>query len=131
MMGRAARNINGRVILYADTITRSIKEATDEVKRRREIQEKYNEEHNIVPKSAGSKKGKEVIKLTDESTYNVEIDKEEIEKILQKSPKEISLYVEKLRKEMFEEAKQQNFSEAILLRDKILMIEKGLIEKEK
>jgi excinuclease ABC subunit B len=56
-MGRAARNIEGRVILYADDVTGSIKRAVDEVNRRREIQLEYNEKHHIIPKSITKEAG--------------------------------------------------------------------------
>lgn len=67
-MGRAnGRNVNGHVILYADTITKSIKEALSEVNRRREIQQKYNKENNIVLKNVNSHKLDSLLEYQDDN----------------------------------------------------------------
>lgn len=65
-MGRAARNVNGHVILYADKITKSMKEAIDEVERRRDVQERYNMENNIVPQNVKAHLTESLLEYTDE-----------------------------------------------------------------
>ena len=61
-IGRAARNVNGKVIMYADQITDSMKKAIDETNRRREIQKKFNEENNIIPRTIVSLSGKSCVR---------------------------------------------------------------------
>ena len=110
-IGRAARNSEGKVIMYADKITKSMQKAIDETKRRREIQQKYNEEHNIIPKTI--KKGvRDVIEATivaeEEICYEIDND----------------LDIEKLKEEMLEAAKNLQFEKAAMLRDKINELER-------
>ncbi len=130
MMGRAARNIHGRVILYADKITGSIKSAMEEVNRRRKIQEAYNKEHNIIPQSAGTKMIKSLYEENNnEFEANDYMETDEI--IFPKSPKETLKLLASLKEEMFKKAKDQDFEEAIKLRDKINFIENSLLNDEK
>lgn len=110
-IGRAARNSEGKVIMYADKITKSMQKAIDETKRRREIQQKYNEEHNIIPKTI--KKGvRDVIEATivaeEEISYEIDNDFD----------------IEKLKEEMLEAAKNLQFEKAAMLRDKISELER-------
>ncbi len=110
-IGRAARNSEGKVIMYADKITKSMQKAIDETKRRREIQQKYNEEHNIIPKTI--KKGvRDVIEATivAEEEICYEIDN--------------NFDIEKLKEEMLEAAKNLQFEKAAMLRDKINELER-------
>ncbi|BBM40640.1 excinuclease ABC subunit B [Leptotrichia shahii] len=122
-MGRAARNVEGHIILYADRITGSMQEAIDEVNRRREVQEKYNLENNINPKS--------IVREIAESIVDYEIEKEnEANKAIKqyKSEKDVEKEIKKLDKQIKKLAEELNFEEAIKLRDKMNELKKLLIE---
>ena len=122
-MGRAARNVEGHVILYADRITGSMQEAIDEVNGRREVQEKYNLENNINPKS--------IVREIAESIVDYEIEKEnEANKAIKqyKSEKDVEKEIKKLDKQIKKLAEELNFEEAIKLRDKMNELKKLLIE---
>ena len=122
-MGRAARNVEGHVILYADRITGSMQEAIDEVNRRREVQEKYNLENNINPKS--------IVREIAESIVDYEIEKEnEANKAIKqyKSEKDVEKEIKKLDKRIKKMAEELNFEEAMKLRDKMNELKKLLIE---
>lgn len=122
-MGRAARNVNGQVILYADTVTGSMKEAIDEVERRRKVQEQYNIDNNINPKS--------IEREIAESIVDYEIIKEDsIDKIKKnyKSQAEIEKEIKHLDKQIKKLAEELNFEEAIKLRDKMNELKKLLLE---
>ena len=106
-IGRAARNASGKVIMYADTISNSMKIAIDETKRRREIQEKYNEEHNIIPKT--------IIKEIRELISNKE--EIEIKQTPKMSKKDKEKLMTKIEVEMKEAAKNLDFERATELRD--------------
>ena len=118
-IGRAARNADGRVIMYADTITKSMKSAIDETSRRREIQNRYNEEHGIVPKTINKEIHQEISMLVSEKeeTYSV---KEVI------SRQELIEKIEVLKEQMLEAAENLNFEQAAIYRDSILQLEKKL-----
>ena len=106
-IGRAARNANGKVIMYADTISDSMKEAIDETKRRRTIQEAYNEKNGITPKT--------IIKEIREVITN---NKEEKDVNIEKMPKkEKSLLMQKVEEEMKDAASKLDFERATELRD--------------
>ena len=119
-IGRAARNADGRVILYADKVTGSMQRAMDETARRREIQEKYNEEHDIIPMTV-RKDVRDVIRATEivekEAMYDKKMSRKDKQKLMQK-----------LEKEMKEAAKALDFETAATLRDAMLelKIELGL-----
>lgn len=122
-MGRAARNAHGQVILYADRMTGSMQEAIDEVNRRREIQEKYNKEHNINPKT--------VERQIEESLVDYEIEQEDkINKAKKeyRSQFEIEKKIKSLNKKIQKLAEELNFEEAIKLRDKMNELKKILLE---
>ena len=108
-IGRCARNANGKVIMYADKMTDSMKQAIDETKRRRKIQEEYNEKNNIVPKTI-NKEIREVITNTDLSAK-----KKTKNKPLTK--KEQAILVESIEEEMKEAARNLDFERAMELRD--------------
>lgn len=114
-IGRAARNANGRVIMYADKITRSMNKAIEETNRRREIQIAYNEEHNIVPKT--------IIKDISESISTKKEVYEDEDKNLTEFPTmtsdEISTYIQTLEEDMFAAASKFEFEKAAQLRDLI------------
>lgn len=114
-IGRAARNSNGRVIMYADGISDSMREAINETERRRSIQEKYNLEHNIIPKT--------IIKDIADVVSN-ETDKK-IEKEEKLSKKEMLDLIDNLTKEMKMAASNLDFERAMELRDIIFDLENG------
>ncbi|HZK57275.1 MAG TPA: excinuclease ABC subunit UvrB [Clostridia bacterium] len=115
-VGRAARNVEGKVIMYADRITRSMRTAIDETERRRKIQEQYNLEHNIKPKSI--EKGiRDVIEATKVAEEEVKYGKVSIKKDL--SVGEFEKLIRNLEKEMMRAAKDLQFERAAELRDKI------------
>jgi excinuclease ABC subunit B len=116
-IGRAARNANGHVIMYADTITKSMEIAINETKRRRKIQEEYNKKHGIVPQTI-RKEIRDVIR----ATYAAEEPKkyETAPKVSKMTKKEREKLIEKFEKEMKEAAKALNFERAAELRDLIL-----------
>ena len=114
-IGRAARNSNGRVIMYADGISDSMREAINETERRRSIQEKYNLEHNIIPKT--------IIKDIADVVSN-ETDKK-IEKEEKLRKKERLDLIDNLTKEMKMAASNLDFERAMELRDIIFDLENG------
>ena len=120
-IGRAARNAEGRVILYADVITESMRKAVTETQRRREIQKKYNEEYGIIPKTI-IKKVYDVIHATKavEKKNKFDFDKDPQSMSIQELQKEIN----KLEKEMKRAAINLEFEVAAELRDKILELKK-------
>ena len=113
-VGRAARNINGHVIMYADTVTRSMRGAIDETNRRRDIQMKYNEENGITPATI-KKKVADVIEIGKKV-------KPESEKKLTRLEKE--KLIEKLTIEMRDAAKRLEFEQAAYIRDRIKELRK-------
>lgn len=123
-VGRAARNANGKVIMYADTMTDSMKEAIDETARRRKIQEEYNKEHNIIPTTIKKEIG-EVVgndKLESLENVNAAITLDNYQKLSKIEQKNI---MEKLEKQMREVAKALQFEEAMTLRDIIFELKSG------
>ena len=123
-IGRAARNVEGKAILYADTITDSMRRAMDETARRREKQTAYNVAHNITPKSV--KKG---IRDIIDGVYKSDslenefglVDGQDYEKM---GPKELAREIKRLENEMFEHAKNLEFEKASEVRDKLASIRK-------
>ena len=115
-IGRAARNAEGKVIMYADCVTPTMENAIRETERRRELQIKYNEEHDIVPKTV-TKKVAEILEI---STHKEE-GKEKKKKKL--TAAERKLMIEQLTKEMKAAAKLLEFEHAAFLRDKIKQLE--------
>lgn len=113
-IGRAARNANGMVIMYADTITKSMEIAIRETKRRREIQEAFNKKHGIVPKTI-KKEIRDVIR----ATHEVEEEKK-TPKLSKMGKKEREKLIATLEKEMKKAARELNFERAAELRDLIL-----------
>ena len=106
IIGRAARNANGRVIMYADNISDSMKEAIEETSRRREIQEQYNKKHGIIPKT--------IIKEIRQTISNKQMSEKTQEKMNKKDIRELIINIEK---EMKEAAKNLDFERAMELRD--------------
>ena len=116
-IGRAARNTNGKVIMYADELTDSMDKAITETNRRRAIQMKYNKEHNIVPKT---------IQKSVRDTIRASIVEEAQEKYSLDDSSSVEDIINKLTDEMLKHAEKMEFEEAAKLRDKIKELEKGL-----
>ena len=121
-IGRAARNENGEVILYADHMTDSIKYAVDETMRRRQIQEEYNKAHNVVPHTIVKEIGDELI-LKEETKDIKEDNKIDYSKM---SPKERERLLDRMEKEMLKAAKVLDFERAMELRDAIFEVKKEI-----
>lgn len=121
-IGRAARNENGKVILYADEVTGSMERAITETLRRRTIQMNYNKKHGIVPQTI-KKSIRDIIEISQKEELNETIDHKKMDK------KEIRTLIEKLSAEMNDAAQMLNFEYAIQIRDKIDEL-KNLIDKK-
>jgi excinuclease ABC subunit B len=123
-IGRAARHSEGRVIMYADRITKSLDYAISETKRRRKIQEEYNKKNNIIPKS--------IKKNIEDSEIPGRSKKEEKDYKIYKTmtKKDLSYIKENLEKTMLNQAKNMNFESASVLRDEILEIDMILKNKK-
>ena len=125
-IGRAARNAEGHVIMYADNMTDSMRLAIDETKRRRAIQEAYNKEHGITPKTIKKavRDAISIYKETEEAPKKPEKDPESM------SRKELEAAVKDVQKRMKQAAAELNFEEAALLRDQMIVLKKHLQEIE-
>lgn len=124
IIGRAARNVDGHVIMYADKITDSMKSAINETNRRRSIQQKYNDEHKITPQTI-KKAVRDLISIS----KKVEAAAEEINKDIESmSVNELKILVKKLTKKMNAAAAELDFELAANLRDKIIEIKKNISE---
>jgi excinuclease ABC subunit B len=124
--GRAARNINGRVIMYADRITGSMQACIDETARRRTIQEEHNLENGITPETV-KKSLRTILESIEEKDYlDFPLAAEEQEEYL--SPKELAKLVRDLRKDMLAAAKELDFETAAALRDRIRKLETKSLE---
>ncbi len=129
-IGRAARNINGKVIMYADTITKSMKKAIEETKRRRKIQEEYNKKNKIIPKQIQKNIRENIIP----STKNKEdLPKRENSSVLEdldmplgllSQTKNIKKLISDLKKEMKKASEEMDFEKAAKIRDKIKELNK-------
>ena len=122
-IGRAARNADGHVIMYADTITDSMGRALDETNRRRKIQEEYNEAHGITPQTI-KKAVRDLISISrevkKEDTIYAEKDLESM------SRKELEKLAAQIQKKMKAAAAELNFEEAVVLRDQMIEVKKVL-----
>lgn len=117
-IGRAARNVNGHVIMYATNITQSMQRAIDETNRRRNIQERYNIDNNITPKTILKNIPESISIKTDADQNTYDFDK--------LSKKEISKNIELLEKQMLVYAKELDFEQAARIRDLIFELKKNL-----
>ncbi len=126
-IGRAARNAQGHVIMYADSITDSMRAAIDETNRRRKLQQKYNEEHGITPQTI-KKAVRDLISIS----KAVSSDASEMEKDPESmSAKELDKLIKELTKKMRQAAAELNFEEAARLRDRMKEIKQMLLDVEK
>jgi excinuclease ABC subunit B len=125
IIGRAARNVNGKVIMYADRTSDAMKEAIEETERRRAIQEEYNREHGITPQTIKKTVQDILIRKKEEKrkteTVSIELLKNSYNII---NPKERAKLIKALENEMFEHAKNLEFEQAALIRDEIENIKK-------
>jgi excinuclease ABC subunit B len=128
IIGRASRNINGRVILFADEITESMKRAIDENNRRRSMQIKFNQDHGITPETII----KQIKDLVDEVGEEIQTENKKVfNELVKLSDEDIDIYLMKLTEEMKVLAEKLEFEKAAEIRDKIRFIEKKLIIKNK
>ena len=125
-IGRAARNAEGHVIMYADTITDSMRAAIDETNRRREIQQKYNEEHGITPQTI-KKAVRDLIAISKAASASEEEFKKDPESM---DARELEKLVKELIKKMRQAAAELNFEEAAKLRDRMKEVKQMLLELE-
>jgi excinuclease ABC subunit B len=125
-MGRAARHIDGHVIMYADTVTGSMQRAIDEVQRRRHIQEEYNAEHNITPQGIR----KAIRDITERIRTGVAAEPKMEYTAIPQTREDITRLIKELEKQMKTLAKNMEFEKAALLRDRIVELRRELIVKE-
>ena len=125
-IGRAARNAEGHVIMYADTITDSMRAAIDETNRRREIQQKYNEEHGITPQTI-KKAVRDLIAISKAASTSEEEFKKDPESM---DARELEKLAKELTKKMRQAAAELNFEEAAKLRDRMKEVKQMLLELE-
>jgi len=121
-IGRAARNVNGTVLMYADTVTGSMRKALDETNRRRAVQEEYNRAHGITPQTI-QKAIAEPLAAVCEADYLTVPAAEEGDELAALAPAELAQRVSALRREMREAAKQLEFERAADIRDRIKTLE--------
>ncbi len=126
IIGRAARNVNGHVILYADDVTESMHQAIIETNRRRSIQEAYNREHNITPRSI-EKAVRAVVDTVVDAAEEAGLDEQAADSLLEHKldrlkPEELARMAVKIEKDMKDAAKKLAFEEAAQLRDLLVLI---------
>ena len=125
-IGRAARNSEGHVIMYADSITDSMRVAIEETNRRRQIQQAYNEEHGITPTTI-KKAVRDLIAISKAAEKAPSTEKKDLESM---SAKELNKLVKEIQKKMHQAAAELNFEEAAELRDRMLEVKKALLDLE-
>ena len=125
-MGRAARHVNGTVIMYADRTTGSMERAIEETERRRKVQVEYNEKHGIVPATIV----KEVRDLTDRVRATTTTEPEQELSLVQLPTDELARLIRELEKQMKAAAQDLEFEKAALLRDQIFELRAALADKE-
>ncbi len=123
-IGRAARNVNGKVILYADSVTKSMKKAIDETSRRRKKQFEFNKKHNIIPQTIKKDIKSIVYREVENSDYK---NNDPVLKL--ESPEEIEKYLKLREFEMKEAAKQLEFERAAVIRDEVNKLRKMILKK--
>ena len=123
-IGRAARNSEGHVIMYADKVTDSMRKAIDETERRRKIQKEYNEEHGIVPKTI-QKAVRDRIRISKKAGTDITEEEKDPESM---SFEELQRHIAKVMKQMNQAAAELNFEKAAKLRDRMIEYKKHLEE---
>jgi excinuclease ABC subunit B len=125
-IGRAARHINGRAILYADMITGSMQAAIEETSRRRDMQQRYNEENNITPQSVIKPLDPELVRIYEGDYYEIPSVAEESRDY--GSVEELNQEIRRLEQEMRQAAKEFEFEKAAALRDQVKKLKKTAME---
>ena len=125
-VGRAARNAQGHVIMYADVVTDSMKRAIGETERRRKIQQKYNEEHGITPTTI-KKAVRDLIAISKAAEQDSKDQEKDIESM---DSQELNKLMKELQKKMHKAAAELNFEEAAVLRDRMMEVKKMLLDME-
>ena len=138
-VGRAARNVNGKAIFYCDTITDSIRKTMEETARRRQIQQKFNEEHHITPKQV-QKKIVDVMEgaIRDTQSFKAPLEKRrqgpsrkewerQREKAVRMTPRELAIKIDKLHEQMIRLARDLKFEEAAEVRDRMQELQQDLM----
>lgn len=135
-IGRAARNLNGKAILYADSITKSMEKAINETNRRREKQMKYNEEHGIVPQALNKKVG-ELLDIGQGATNNKAKSKQKQKSVAEPtalyqptSSKELQQQIKKLEQQMYKLAQDLEFEKAAAVRDQLHQLRERFLVEE-
>ena len=118
-IGRAARNVDGKVILYADILTKSIQAALEETNYRKSRQQEYNKLHNITPQSVKRNIGEIIESIYEKDSYTVSLSKNE-----DLSPSKFEKHIQKLEKKMLSAAENLDFEKAAMFRDEIRKIKK-------
>ena len=118
-IGRAARNVDGKVILYADILTKSIQAALEETNYRKSRQQEYNKLHNITPQSVKRNIGEIIESIYEKDSYTVSLSKDE-----DLSPSKFEKHIQKLEKKMLSAAENLDFEKAAMFRDEIRKIKK-------
>ncbi len=119
--GRAARNLNGRVLMFADTMTDSMRRTIEETERRRKVQAAYNETHGITPEGIKKQIVDVLASIYEKDYYTVPLDEFEEQGI---QPKKLTKVMKKLKREIDDAAKKWDFERAAQLRDRLLKLEK-------
>lgn len=126
-IGRAARNLQGRAILYADRITGSMKKAIDETERRRTKQQQFNLEHGISP-TAIKKKVADVMDLGQDANPALPLVAEKVRLVKGKTPYQVEAEIKQLEQKMLQHARDLEFEQAAQLRDKVHLLKQALLE---
>jgi len=127
-MGRAARHLNGRAVLYADVFTDSMRRAIGETNRRRTIQQQYNEEHNITPQSIIKPIDMSLVRIAEGDYVTVPVEPEDPAEEL--TPEQREKFIGELEESMRDAAKKFEFEKAARLRDRIKVLKSFDIHEE-